>query len=96
MRQGSPETELLVEETRIEMTVGKIGDYELQREIGRGGMGVVYDAWQHSMERRVALKVLPPSVATDSRDALLRHGTCVNALLLVPSQPVRPRLTPVK
>ncbi|MBN1419389.1 MAG: serine/threonine protein kinase [Planctomycetes bacterium] len=47
--------------------LGVLGDFTLRRQIGRGGMGIVYDAWENSMERRVALKVLPSSIAADTR-----------------------------
>src|SRR5205807_183146 len=46
---------------------GCLGDYRLIREIGRGGMGVVYEAEQISLARRVALKVLPMAAALDPR-----------------------------
>jgi tetratricopeptide (TPR) repeat protein len=44
-----------------------LGDFRIIREVGRGGMGIVYEAEQMSLKRRVALKVLPFAGAMDSR-----------------------------
>lgn len=44
-----------------------LGDFRLLREIGRGGMGIVYEAEQTSLARRVALKLLPFAAALDAK-----------------------------
>jgi hypothetical protein len=46
-------------------SIGQLGDFRIVREIGRGGMGVVYEAEQLSIGRRVALKVLPFAAMLD-------------------------------
>ena len=67
----------------------KLGDFRIGQEVGRGGMGVVYEAEQLSLGRRVALKVLPFASLLDKRHierfknearaaAMLKHPNIVS------------------
>ena len=65
-----------------------LGDYRVIREIGRGGMGVVYEAEQKALGRRVALKVLPAGLASDVRrgpgSTAKRAAACLHHTNIVP------------
>jgi eukaryotic-like serine/threonine-protein kinase len=59
--------------------VDQIGPYTVRKLLGRGGMGTVYEARHRELDRFVALKVLPRSMASDT-DALVRFQREMRAL----------------
>ena len=65
--QESPKASPPVGEPLAEQISKPLGDFQIVRELARGGMGVVYEAIQLSLGRHVALKVLPFAATFDGR-----------------------------
>jgi tetratricopeptide (TPR) repeat protein len=57
-----------------------VGHYQLLSQVGAGGMGVVFKAFDIKLERTVALKFLAPTSGMDDRERLLREARSASAL----------------
>ena len=66
----------------LELQAALAGEYSLQRELGRGGMGVVYLARDVQLDRDVAIKVLPTHLASNAvaRERFVREARMAAAL----------------
>ena len=69
LQLAAPDLTGLADSTSLleDWTGRTLGEYEIVRELGRGGMGVVYEATQNKLGRRVALKVLPFAAVLDKQ-----------------------------
>ncbi|MFN7132680.1 MAG: protein kinase domain-containing protein, partial [Myxococcales bacterium] len=79
LEDGMEET---VSTSRRDSMLGRqIGEYVVRRRIGAGGMGIVYEAWQPTIERRAAIKILR-SEPGDSTSAagLIAEARAANAI----------------
>ena len=63
----------------LELQTALAGEYSLERELGRGGMGIVYLAREVQLNRLVAIKVLPSS-EPDLRERFLREARMAASL----------------
>jgi serine/threonine-protein kinase len=69
-------TDRILDQEFISLQEVLAGRYSLQRELGRGGMGIVYLAHEVALDRPVALKLLPPAMASDPelRERFMREA----------------------
>jgi serine/threonine protein kinase len=59
----------------LDLQAALAGEYSLERELGRGGMGIVYLARDVQLDRLVAIKVLPAHLASpEARERFLREA----------------------
>ncbi len=76
----------MTKEQAVDDLVNKtLGQFQITRELGRGGMAVVYQAYQPALQRQVALKVLPPSLAQDDFVRRFHHEAIAAAGLRHPN-----------
>ena len=54
-------------DTLLDRNVKQLGDFRIIRKIGYGGMGIVYEAQQESLDRPVAIKVFAPTLLSSAR-----------------------------
>lgn len=52
-------------ESQPELIGKQIGDYKITREIGHGGMAIVYEAYQQSLDRNIAIKIIPRALVEE-------------------------------
>ena len=63
--------------------LGRVGDYDVEREVGRGGMGIVFKAFDMELHRPVAVKVLAPWLAQNgtARKRFAREARAAAAVI---------------
>src|SRR5262249_2108772 len=78
----APSSASFIAPPRVEGDLGALGPYRLLRELGRGGMGIVYLAEDPGLQRQAALKVMQPELAAHdvSRQRFLREARAAAAL----------------
>ncbi len=82
--KSNKEVECLRRSVPEEFPVHRVGDYQFVRELGRGGMGIVFEAVQEGSGRRVAVKLLPWRFAADMtqwKERFHREATTIARLI---------------